>query len=123
VIRPRGRRDVVLVGSTGGVTPLPGLGIYAATKRGLRAAFDALCIELATSGVNVGIVMPGMFDTEGLTAEAAVVDGSAPETQIAPGTGLGPPAVLADTIAFMISLPEGTCINELVARPTGQINP
>ena len=36
-----GRRDVVLVGSTGAITPMPGTGIYAASKRGQRAAFDA----------------------------------------------------------------------------------
>jgi hypothetical protein len=47
--------------------------------------------------VNLGFVMPGMFETEGLTAEAVVIDGNPPETQIpmfAPGSGLGPPAVL-----------------------------
>ena len=35
----------------------------------------------------------------------------------------GAPGPLADTIAFVISLPDGVCINELVARPTGELNP
>ena len=40
-----------------------------------------------------------------------------------PGAGPAPPQDLADAIAFMISRPEGFCINELVGRPTGQLNP
>lgn len=121
-----GRRDVVLIGSTGAITPMPGLGIYGASKRGLRAAFDSLRVELAPLGINVSFVMPGLFDTEGLTPEVAIVDGDLPEFDVpmfVPGTGPAPPAPLADIIAFMLGLPEGICINELVARPTGQLNP
>lgn len=121
-----GRRDVVLVASTGAITPMGGVGVYAASKRGLRAAFDALRLELARDGVNVSCVLPGMFDTEGLTLEGLVMDGDVPPDDIpwfAPGGGPADAADLADAIAFMISRPEGFCINELVARPTGQLNP
>jgi NADP-dependent 3-hydroxy acid dehydrogenase YdfG len=123
---PTGRRDVVLVGSTGAVTPMPGVGIYGASKRGLRAAFDSLRLELAPSGINVSIVMPGMFETEGLTLEKLEIDGEIPANDIpmfVSGTGPASPDSLADAIAFMISLPEGVCINELIARPTGQLHP
>jgi NADP-dependent 3-hydroxy acid dehydrogenase YdfG len=119
------RRDVILVGSTGALTPMPGTGIYAATKRGLRAAFDALRLELAPAGVNVGYVMPGMFDTEGLMAPD-VVDGEVPPfdaPMFVEGTGPAPSAVLGDVIAMMLALPPGVCINELVIRPTGQLSP
>jgi NADP-dependent 3-hydroxy acid dehydrogenase YdfG len=121
-----GRRDVVLIGSTSAVTPMSGVGVYAATKRGLRAAFDALRVELAPAGVNVSLVMPGMFETEGLTLDGVVFDGDVPDSEtpvLVPGAAPAPPQVLADTIAYMIGLPEGVCINELVARPTGQLNP
>jgi len=40
-----------------------------------------------------------------------------------PGAGPADPAVVGDTIAFMLGLPEGVGINELVVRPTGQLNP
>ncbi len=119
------RRDVILVGSTGALTPMPGTGIYAATKRGLRAAFDVLRLELAPSGVNVGYVMPGMFDTEGLMAPD-VVDGEVPPfdaPMFVDGTGPAPSAVLGDVIAMMLAPPPGVCINELVIRPTGQLSP
>ena len=121
-----GRRDVVFVGSTGGSLAMPGVGIYGATKRGLRAAFESLRLELAPSGVNTSLVMPGMFETEGLTLEGLVIDGDVPANDfpvLVPGAVPAEPAVLADVIAFMIGLPDGVCINELVARPTGQLTP
>ncbi len=120
-----GRRDVIFIGSTGALTPMPGMGIYAATKRGLRAAFDALRLELAPSDVNVSYVMPGMFDTEGLMAPD-VVDGEVPAYDaplFVDGTGPVPSAVLGEVIAMMLALPSGVCINELVIRPTGQLSP
>lgn|SRR5262245_33525949 len=121
-----GRRDVVLVGSAGAIMAMPGTGIYGASKRGLRAAFDALRLELAPVGVNTSFVMPGIFETEGLTLEGVVIDGDVPTNDfpmLAEGSSPAAPAALADTIAFMIGLPEGVCINELVARPTGELNP
>lgn len=120
-----GRRDVILIGSTGAITPMPGVGIYAASKRGLRAAFDAMRLELAMSNINASFVMPGMFDTEGMIG-ALAVNGEMPDSNIpmfAPGCGLGSADTLANAVAFMMSMPEGVCINEIVMRPTGQLNP
>jgi NADP-dependent 3-hydroxy acid dehydrogenase YdfG len=121
-----GRRDVVLVGSTGALTPMPGVGIYSASKRGLEAAFDSLRLELAHEGINASLVMPGMFETEGLSLEGVVFDGDLPPMDVpifAPGASPARPEALADSIAYLMSLPEGICINELVIRPTGQLNP
>jgi NADP-dependent 3-hydroxy acid dehydrogenase YdfG len=121
-----GRRDIVLVGSTGAITPIAGVAIYGASKRGLRAAYESLRLELAPTGVNVGLVMPGMFETEGLTLEGVVIDGETPAYDLpmfVPDAGPAPPEPLADAIAFMMSMPEGVAINELVVRPTGQFNP
>ncbi len=121
-----GRRDVVIVGSAGAVTPLPGTAIYSASKRGLQAAFDTIRLELATEGINVSHVMPGMFETEGLTLDGLVIDGEVPQHDypfFAGEANPADPAVLAEIIAFVMSLPDGVCINELVARPTRQYNP
>ena len=121
-----GRRDLVVVGSTGALTPMPGVGIYAASKRGLEAAFDSLRLELAYQHVNVSLVMPGMFETEGLTLEGVIIDGEVPATDapmFVEGAGPAPPESLAECITFIMSLPEGICVNELVVRPTGQLAP
>lgn len=120
------RRDVVIVGSTGALTPMPGVGIYAASKRGLEAAFDSLRLELAHSDINVSLVMPGMFDTEGLTIEGVIVDGDVPVSDapmFADGAGPAQPEAVGECISFIIGLPDGICVNELVVRPTGQLVP
>lgn len=120
------RRDVVLIGSTGAITPAACLGMYAASERGLRAAFDTLRLELALDGINVSLVMPGVFDTEGLLTATAingeVNEGAMPSFAAGVTTPPKPDAV-ADTIAFMLGLPEGLCTNELVLRPTAQLRP
>jgi NADP-dependent 3-hydroxy acid dehydrogenase YdfG len=123
---PRGRRDIVLVGSVGAITPVPGVAIYSASKRGLRAACESLRLEVAPEGVNVGLLMPGMFDTEGLTLDGLVMDGDVPMYDLpyfVPGTGPAAPEPLADAITFMLGMPEGVAVNEIVVRPTGQLNP
>jgi NADP-dependent 3-hydroxy acid dehydrogenase YdfG len=122
----RGRRDVVLVGSSGALTPMPGVGIYASSKSGLQTACEVLRLELAPVGINVGHVVPGFFDTEILSG-TIVFNGEAPLTPSPPmfidGGSVQPPQVLADTITFMLAMPEGTAINEIVVRPTGQLAP
>lgn len=121
-----GRRDVVLVGSTGALTPMSGVGIYAASKRGLEAAFDTLRLELAPAGINVSLVMPGMFETEGLTIEGLIMDGDIPPSDTPFFIEGGVPAApegLADCITFVMSRPQGICIHEIVVRPSGQLNP
>jgi NADP-dependent 3-hydroxy acid dehydrogenase YdfG len=120
------RRDLVLIGSTGAITPSACVGMHAASKRGLRAAFDTLRLELAPDGINVGLVMPGIFDTEGLV-EATTINGEVNEgampTFVAGVSTPPKPDAVADTIAFMLGLPEDVCINELVLRPTAQLRP
>lgn len=118
-----GRRDVVLIGSSAALTPLPGLGIYSASKRGLRAAFDSMRLELAHLGINVSHVIPGMFLTEGLI-EKVPVDGEKPPTDaevFVPGTIPAEVGPLVDAIVHLLTLPEGVAVNEITVRPTGQL--
>ena len=121
-----GTRDVVIVGSSGALNAQPGVAIYGASKRGLRAACDTLRLELAESGIRVGVVTPGMFETEGLTLEGIEFDGDTPDHDFplfVEGTGPQPPEALGDAIAFMLGLPDGVAVHELVLRPTGQLFP
>ncbi len=121
-----GRRDVVLIGSTGGVDPMPGLGIYGASKRGLRAAADSVRLELAHRGVGVSIVIPGLFATEGSRGDIIHRDGEPVPMGVdvfVPSSGPPPPAPVAQTIAYLLSLADGVSIHELVIRPTGNLRP
>lgn len=121
-----GRRDVLLIGSSIALTPFTGTGIYSASKRGLQGAFDVLRLELAPMGINVGHVMPGFFATEVAGGSGTVFDGEMPPLDIplfADGGAPADPAILGETVAHMLGLPDGVCINELVMRPTRQLNP
>jgi NADP-dependent 3-hydroxy acid dehydrogenase YdfG len=123
---PSGRRDIVVVGSSIVITPVTGAGVYRASKSGLHAAVDTMRLELAPAGINVGEVTPGFFDTDTTGGSGTVYDGDVPPVDIplfAEGGAPAPPELLADAIVFMLGLPDGVCINELVMRPTRQLNP
>jgi NADP-dependent 3-hydroxy acid dehydrogenase YdfG len=58
--------------------------------------------------------------------EGLIMDGDIPPSDIPFFVEGGVPAAagdLADCIAFVMSRPEGICINEIVVRPSGQLNP
>jgi NAD(P)-dependent dehydrogenase (short-subunit alcohol dehydrogenase family) len=70
VFRARGRGHVVLFASLGGVVPMPGGSVYAATKFGVRGFGLSLALELRGTGVDVSVVSPDSTDTPMLRAEA-----------------------------------------------------
>ena len=63
----RGRGQLVNVSSAAGRSGFPGIATYCGTKFFVYGFSDALRPELAGTGVNVSVVMPGFVDTE-LTA-------------------------------------------------------
>ncbi|TAE31493.1 MAG: SDR family oxidoreductase [Cytophagales bacterium] len=61
--------QIVNVASLAGVAPIQGLGIYSATKFGVRAFSIAASGELRDSGVSVSVVCPDLVNTDMLTAQ------------------------------------------------------
>jgi NAD(P)-dependent dehydrogenase (short-subunit alcohol dehydrogenase family) len=70
--RARGR--IVFVGSIAGLSALPFIGAYSASKHALEAVADTLRLELAPSGVGVSIVEPGTIRTPIWEKSAAVAN-------------------------------------------------
>jgi NAD(P)-dependent dehydrogenase (short-subunit alcohol dehydrogenase family) len=68
--RARGAGHLILFASLGGVVPMPGGSVYAATKFGVRGFTLSLALELRGSGVSVSVVCPDSTDTPMLRAEA-----------------------------------------------------
>ena len=68
----RHRGHIVLVSSMAAKTPGPSIGVYAATKAGLRAL--ALCLreDLHSAGVGVSVILPGPISDAGMWADAAI---------------------------------------------------
>jgi NAD(P)-dependent dehydrogenase (short-subunit alcohol dehydrogenase family) len=70
--RSRGR--IIFVGSIAGLSALPFLGAYAASKHALEAITDTLRVELRPFGIEVTIVEPGTIRTPIWTKSAEVAD-------------------------------------------------
>jgi short-subunit dehydrogenase len=89
-MRERRRGAIINVTSVSGYVPNPGESPYGATKAALSRWSHGLSVELAGTGVHVGVVSPGPIDTE-----------------MAPGADeykmkLYPPSVVADAIVAAV---------------------
>jgi NAD(P)-dependent dehydrogenase (short-subunit alcohol dehydrogenase family) len=69
-LRARGRGQVVNISSIAALAPLPGSGVYAASKAALSALSESLAAELAPTGLRVMSVEPGAFRTDFLSAHS-----------------------------------------------------
>ncbi|WP_328302459.1 SDR family oxidoreductase [Actinomycetospora sp. NBC_00405] len=115
----RGIADVVTVSSVAGRSVTgPGSNVYAATKHAVGAFSEALRQELADQHVRVGLVEPGLVDTE-LTNTG---DENKPDASQASELGLLHADDIADAVVWMITRPARAAVNEVLVRPTEQTN-
>jgi NADP-dependent 3-hydroxy acid dehydrogenase YdfG len=113
----RGIADVVTVSSVAGRTVTgPGSNVYAATKHAVGAFSEALRQELGPRHVRVGLVEPGLVDTE-LTNTG---DENKPDASQASDLGVMAADDIADAIVFMVTRPRRAAVNEILVRPTEQ---
>jgi len=63
-MKAAGSGQIINISSIGAQITAPGVGVYGGLKRALEAFTDCLRVELAGSGVKVGIVAPGTTSTE-----------------------------------------------------------
>ncbi len=114
---PRGIADVVTVSSVAGRTVSgPGSNVYAATKHAVNAFSEALRQELAPRHVRVGLVEPGLVDTELTNSGRA----NTPDASSASELGVLEATDIADAVVYMVTRPPRTAVNEVLIRPTEQ---
>lgn len=114
----RGIADVITVSSVAGrKMPAPDSNVYAASKHAVGAFSEGLRQELAEHHVRVGLVEPGLVETELTTSE----DDTAPNARTASELGVIQSEDIADAIAYMATRPRRTAINEILVRPTEQV--
>jgi 3-oxoacyl-[acyl-carrier protein] reductase len=92
---------IINVSSPSAVMPLPGQASYAASKAGLEGFTRALSRDLASKGVLVNAVAPGLIETDMLVN----VPASTRDTLLkAVAVGrLGTPREVAEVVAFLAS--------------------
>jgi NAD(P)-dependent dehydrogenase (short-subunit alcohol dehydrogenase family) len=67
-LRRQGTGHIINISSIAGLAPLPGWGIYSATKFALEGVSESLAQEVAAFGLKVTLVEPGGLRTNFLTA-------------------------------------------------------
>lgn len=77
--------QIVNLSSIGGLTGLPGWGIYNSTKFAVEGLSEALAAELAPLGIGVTIVEPGPFRTEFLGGSLVKAANSLPDYEATAG--------------------------------------
>jgi NADP-dependent 3-hydroxy acid dehydrogenase YdfG len=115
---PRRVADIVNVSSVAGRSARSGSGVYNATKFGVGAFSESLRQEVTQRHVRVSLVEPGAVATELISHNRpGVIEGLQ--------AMWGPVEVLesqdiAEAIAFTVTRPRRTAVNEILVRPTEQ---
>jgi NADP-dependent 3-hydroxy acid dehydrogenase YdfG len=116
----RGAGHVVVTSSVAGRVVTPGGGVYCGSKFAASAIAEALRMEVASKGVRVTTIEPGV-----VISEFQAVARYTPDTVANMLRGAEPlvPADIARAVLFALEQPAHVGINELVVRPSGQAYP
>lgn len=104
---------IVFMASVSGRVTNPGEPVYVATKHAIVAFADALRQAVASHGIRITIIEPGVVDT----TMAANPYGAKLAESLTPLT----PNDCARAIRFAIEQPQNCSINEIMLRPTAQV--
>jgi NAD(P)-dependent dehydrogenase (short-subunit alcohol dehydrogenase family) len=98
--------SIVNISSTASLLARPGISHYGASKAGLNQLTRNMAIELASHGIRVNAILPGVIETETvqatLTTPAAMAEMAAKQARIPMGR-LGMPEEVAELAAFLLS--------------------
>ncbi|MEE4021442.1 SDR family NAD(P)-dependent oxidoreductase [Gordonia sp. PKS22-38] len=95
--------SIVVISSLNGRQPGAGMGAYCASKAGVTMLVEVAALELASRGVRVNAVSPGLVDTP-LTAGLSIVPGLTEEyIENTPLGRAGRPDEIADMVTFLAS--------------------
>jgi 3-hydroxy acid dehydrogenase / malonic semialdehyde reductase len=116
----RGTGHIVNIGSTAGKEVYPKGNVYCATKHAVDALTKAMRVDLVAHGIKVTQVAPGAAETEFSTVR---FHGDAPRAaQVYAGFTPLRAEDIAGIIRYVVELPPGVCINDLVVTSTAQAN-
>ncbi len=98
---------IINIASVAGLIGNPNLSGYNATKFGLRGFSEAIMKELRPHGIRVSCIFPGSVATPFFTDKG-----------IPTHENMLQPQDIADSVHFLLNLPQRALVDELVMRPT-----
>ncbi|HOF16338.1 MAG TPA: SDR family NAD(P)-dependent oxidoreductase [Bacteroidales bacterium] len=114
----RGKGHIINIGSIAGKEVYPNGNVYCGSKFAVDALTKAMRIDMLQAGIKVTQIAPGAAETEfslvrfkgDKTAADKVYQGYTPLSG----------EDIAEVLAFVLSLPEHVCLNDIVITPTAQ---
>lgn len=95
--------SLVFMSSMGATQVAPGLGIYAASKRGLNAVMHTVALELATRKIRANSIMPSMVKTELLDTLSSLSQEDLAKDEARYPLGYGQPEDIAYAAIYLLS--------------------
>jgi NAD(P)-dependent dehydrogenase (short-subunit alcohol dehydrogenase family) len=95
------RGAVVNLASLSATTPVPGTGIYSATKAAIVSITQLFALELAPAGIRVNAVAPGRIATEGTASRQQDAEKEARTAALIPLGRVGIPEDVAGAVSFL----------------------
>jgi 3-hydroxy acid dehydrogenase/malonic semialdehyde reductase len=114
----RGRGQIINIGSIAGKEAYPSGNVYCATKAAIDSLTQGMRIDLYESGVRVGVVHPGLVETE--FSEVRFKGDSQRASSVYANTRPLTAEDVAETIRFVIGQPEHVNLAEVLVMPTDQ---
>ncbi|GAA3434309.1 SDR family oxidoreductase [Kutzneria kofuensis] len=111
---------IVQISSTAGRFAYAMGGVYGATKFGVNAFTESLRQEVTTQGVRVVSIEPGMVDTEIIAQVGDPGLRDMVQQRYRSMRTLRPEDVAA-AVLYAVGQPEHVSVNEILLRPTGQV--
>ncbi|WP_198032515.1 3-oxoacyl-ACP reductase FabG [Lysobacter daejeonensis] len=116
MVRRRKPGRIVTLSSVSGLVGNRGQTNYSAAKAGIIGATKALSLELASRGITVNCVAPGLVDTEMLSEE--VIEHA---MKLIPANRLGRPEEVAAAVAFLLSADAGYITRQVISVNGGMV--
>jgi 3-oxoacyl-[acyl-carrier protein] reductase len=105
---PRESGYIINISSVVGIKGYPDQGAYTASKHGIMGLTKTLAVEAQTHGIRVSAILPGGVDTELIRKARKDIESST----------LIHPEDIAQTVMFLLSLPNRAAIDEIYIRRT-----